>query len=125
MVMGEKSFLAVGQIGAYGPFINQINVQQVAYLFILAVGDLNSIRAIARRISGQAAIDMLNIRVRMAKKIIGAQDRDELGSCGTRESGRKARDSRMRSVLGSKTSSKEPPRESRWLNAWESVFWTS
>ncbi len=48
-------------------------------MFILAVGDLNNTRAIARRISGQAAFDILNIRVRLAKKIIGAQDRDELG----------------------------------------------
>ncbi len=79
MVMGEKSFLAGGPIGAYGPFMNQINVQQAAYLFILAIGDLNNIRGIARRISGQAALDILNMRVRMAKKVIDAQERDELG----------------------------------------------
>ncbi len=35
MVMGEKSILAAGPIGAFGPFLNQINVQQAAYLFIL------------------------------------------------------------------------------------------
>ena len=43
MVMGEKSFQTAGPIGAYGPFMNQINVQQAAYLFILAIGDLNNI----------------------------------------------------------------------------------
>ncbi len=79
MVMGEKSFPAAGRLGGYGPFINQINAQQAAYLFILAIGDLINIRGIARRISGQAAVDILNMRVRMAKKEIGAQDRDELG----------------------------------------------
>ncbi len=79
MVMGEKSFLAAGPIGAFGPFLNQINVQQAAYLYILAAGELNNIRGISRRISGQAAVDILNVRVRLAKKIINAQDRDELG----------------------------------------------
>ncbi len=44
MVMGQKSFLAAGPTRAYGPFINQINVQQAAYFSILAVGDLNNIR---------------------------------------------------------------------------------
>ena len=71
--------MAAGQIGAFGPFINQVNVQQAAYLFTLAADNVNNIRGISRRISGQATVDILNMRIRMAKRIIGAQDRDELG----------------------------------------------
>ena len=41
MVMGENSLLAAGPIGAYGPFLSQINNQQATYLYILATGDLN------------------------------------------------------------------------------------
>ena len=76
---GEKTFFELGPIGVFGRFLAQIKTQLALYLYIVTFRELGAIRNLMQRISGEAAVMMLSTRIRAARRLIGAQDRDELG----------------------------------------------
>ena len=78
MVVGEDTFVNMGPLEIFGPFMQQIKTQDAGYLYVLAMKDLNAISTLVRTISGTAALHLLFDRIKAFKRDIAAQDRAEM-----------------------------------------------
>ena len=79
LVMGERRFLDLGPIEAFGSFIAQLKMQEAIYLVAYSLGDVDAILKTAKTILGPAVEDLYLFRLNKALKGVGAQDWAELG----------------------------------------------
>ncbi len=78
MIIEEDTFVRMGLLEIFGPYMQQIKTQDAGYLFILAMKDLNAISTLVRTIGGTAALHLLFDRIKAFKRDIAAQDRAEM-----------------------------------------------